>query len=308
MSHMFESGVFNQDKAWHGLGVIHKDGPLYADEALEKSGLNWHVNLKPVKYNGEPVPNKFFTVRDKDDSVLGIVGSRYTPVQNHEAFTFLQDLVDNGDVEIETAIALRDGKSVVVVARRPEDIRIAGEDTTPYILFGNTHDGTTQAYALTTNVRVVCQNTLNIALDGADNVHKMRHTSGVRSKIQEARDTLQVSFDYSMAMKGWGEDLAMNKMGDAGFERFLADLFPVNDPESKRSVTVANNKRDAVREVYKSHDNLNNIRGTEWGAFNAVVEYADWNKSFKTNHKRVENILEGHDVTREAAALLGAGV
>lgn len=304
MSSKFETGVFANKAAWHGMGTVISDGPLYAEEALEKSDLDWKVELKPVTYNGNVMPRKFFTVRDSDDTPLGIVGSRYTPVQNHEAFDFLKDLVDNDDIEIETAISLREGKTVVVVARRPEDILIAGEKVTPYIMFGNSHDGTSQVYSLTTNVRVVCQNTLNLALSKASNVHKMKHTRSVREKMQEARDTMQVSFDYSDAMKSFGDNLVLDRFSDREFMRLSEKLFPVHDAESKRSVTVAENKRQDLADVYHGHDNLNNIRGTAWGALNAVVEYADWGKNYKDSTRRVEHILDGHDITRHAAALL----
>lgn len=307
----FESGIVTNKQAWHGMAAVHLEaeaGKLYADEAIVKGGLDWEVGLVPVEYKDAVVEGKFFTVRIGDDKVLGVVGKSYRPVQNREGFRLLNDLVDSDDVEIETAISLRGGKTVAIVARRPENILIAGEDVVPYLIFTNSHDGTGSVTMLTSPVRVVCQNTLNVAVRGAKSVYRVRHTSSATSRINEAREALQLSFSYSDSLAVMGEQLVSTKITDREFERFLKGLVPAPKPDGKNVRTVNNRERtrDGIREVYRKEDNLNDIRGTAWGALNAVAEYEDHGKKYRTDDRRFQAIVEeaGQGLKQDALELL----
>lgn len=303
MSHNWETGVMNKKASWHGMETLHTEGVLYPDEALKLAELDWTVEKYPVIFNGNHVENKFFTVRESDMSPLGIVGNTYQILQNHEAFSFLGDLVES-DIEIESAMSLRKGKQVVVLAKRPEHVLIAGEPITPYLAISNSFDGSSQINVLATDVRIQCQNTLNLALNGVKQLHKVKHTRSATLRLQEARDSLELSFNYTAAMKEFGENLAMDKFSPRDFTKLTHKLFPIGDEESKRSVTIAENKRSDLAAIYYHEENLNNIRGTAWGAFQSVVQLADWGKNYKTPTRRVEHILDGHDITRQAAEIL----
>lgn len=298
MSHEFESGVFANRPAWHGLGVVHMEaehGKLYADEALRKGGLDWRVFKEPVVRKGEPVAGKFYTVRDRDDAVLGIVGPSWEPVQNEDGFRFLDELVDADALEIETAISLKGGRKVAILARRPDDVLIAGEKVVPYVAFLNGHDGATSAQMFTTPVRMVCANTVNMALAGASAFYRMRHTRSVHAKLADAREALQVSFEYTDELARLGEWMAETRISDREFDRFLASLVPVDEDASKATVTRADARREEIREVYAAADNLGNIRGTRWGAFNAVAEWTDHRKGYRDANRRFEAIVLQND-------------
>lgn len=309
MAHLVESGVYANKIPWMGLGdgrILFDEKEagrkLYADEAIKLSGLDWEVVMEPVEYKGSVLEDKFFTVRESDDKVLGVVGKTYRPVQNLDGFNLLNDLVDSDDVEIETAISLRGGKTVAIVARRPEDVLIAGEAVVPYLVFTNSHDGTGSVTMLASPVRVVCANTLRLALGGAKNIHRIRHTSSATSRINEAREALEVSFSYSDTLAVMGEGLVSTKITDREFDRFLRELVPVPKEEG-RAKTMRQTVQDDIRAVYKGADNLNNIRGTAWGALNAVAEYEDHGKTYRSADTRFQAIVEKAERGRKQDAL-----
>lgn len=306
MSHYFESGVVANTQAWHGLATVHNeqvDGALTPQKALELSGLDWEVRKEEVFYGDQRVPEKYFTVRSSDDKVLGIVGKNYQVVQNYEGFDMLGDLVDSGEIEIETAISIKGGSTVAIVARRPESITIAGEEVIPYINFCNGHDGKSQLQMFTGDTRVVCSNTLNLGLRTAKTSFKIRHTRNVRNRIQEARDALQVSFKYSDELQRLGDEMVGLSFSNKEFDDFLQSLIPLPD-EKGRGRTRRENMQEEIRDIYFEADNLNNIRGSRWGVLNAVVEYGEHHRRYKDEESRFLNTLQGIDINQEALALL----
>lgn len=338
MGHEFESGVLANRPAWHGLGIVFDEeelGTLTPDRALELSGLDWEVTKQPIGYYDDvaaipsrlqgggdsefdleatlrPVADHYATVRSTDGKPLGVVGSRYSVVQNHEGFSYLEDICDSGEIAIESAMSLRGGAVVAILAKRPDHVLIAGEDTTPYLLFTNSHDGSAALQMMATPVRVVCQNTLALALGTAKNRMKIRHTSGATQKIAEARSALQVSFRYTDELKKRGEAMASQKITDKDFDDFLASLVPIKrtgdesgeaDPE--RAVTMRENKRFAIAGLYHHAENLAEIRGTRWGALNAVAEFEQHGIRYKSDERKLASIMNGEQrLTRDALKLL----
>lgn len=294
--HEFESGVFANTPAWHGLGVVFNEEQqgrkLKMVEALEIGELDWDVELVPVEYN-EIETGFNLVVRETDDSVLGCVGPQYQPIQNVEAFTMLDELIDGEELLIETAISLQNGKRVCVVARRPDEILVAGEKHIPYIVCALAHDGTGAAKFLTTPTRVVCMNTFRVALATAKSTYSVRHTSGAQARLAEARTALDISYEYTQEFAVMGEELVNLKITDREMDKFLKEL--VVDPEEedrKRAQHNAELKRAAIKDVYNSAENLNNIRGTRWGALNAVVEYTDHVKTYKSADVKMTAIMD----------------
>ena len=126
---------------------------------------------------------------------MGVVTDRYKVIQNSEAFAFTDELLGSG-VRYETAGSLADGKKVWLLARLPREYIIGGERISPYLVFSNTHDGSGAVRVAVTPVRVVCNNTLNLALDTAKRSWSMIHTGDIKGKIQEAKDTLFMAESY----------------------------------------------------------------------------------------------------------------
>lgn len=190
-----ESMFYTRTAPWHGLGVRVEE-VLGSKEALIQAGLDWKVEQTDVyAASGERIPGYKANIRDIDRSVLGIVGDRYKIVQNEEAFAFTDGLLGEG-VKYETAGSLAGGKIVWMLAKLPEKYIISGDAIEPYLVFCNSHDGSGAIRVAMTPVRVVCQNTLNLALKGASRVWSARHTGNVMSRMDEARETLQLANAY----------------------------------------------------------------------------------------------------------------
>lgn len=189
---MFYAG---REKPWHGLGTQVEEAPTSAD-ALRLAGLDWTVQRKPIQVcGGRKVDNFFANVRSSDGAVLGVVSDRYQVVQNAEAFAFTDALIGGeGQVHYETAGSLMGGRKIWLLAKLP-DTEIVGDKTEPYLCFSNTHDGSGAIRVCMTPIRVVCNNTLNIALNGAKRAWSVRHTGDIQAKLQEAR--LEVENRYA---------------------------------------------------------------------------------------------------------------
>jgi phage/plasmid-like protein (TIGR03299 family) len=312
MSHEFESGVFANNPAWHGLGTVFNEQAegraLQSKEALVLGGLDWEVELDPVYDRNGNETDFALVVRDSDESVLGCVGPKYYPIQNTEAFSMLDGLIDADELAIETAVSLQDGKRVCVVARRPDNVLIAGEDVTPYIVCMLYHDGTGAAKFLTTPTRVVCMNTFRLALWTAQSMYSVRHTASAPVRLQEAREALQISYAFTDEFAVMGGELVQAKFSDREFDKFLKEL--VEDPEDKEKERAKKNaeiQRLAIKDVYDNRDNLNNIRGTRWGALNAVVEYNQHVKlASREAERRFMSVVDKHTTDQRAFDLLTA--
>ncbi|MDE6319183.1 MAG: DUF932 domain-containing protein, partial [Lachnospiraceae bacterium] len=190
-----ESMFYVRETPWHGLGTRVMEAPTSA-EALHLAGLDWKVLQEPVyTVKNEHIPGFFVNIRDMDRKVLGVVSDRYKVVQNEEAFAFTDALLGEG-VRYETAGSLQNGRKVWILARLPHDYIISGERINPYLVFSNAHDGTGSIRVAVTPIRVVCNNTLNLALDTAKRSWACVHTGDIRGKISDARETLALAGTY----------------------------------------------------------------------------------------------------------------
>lgn len=208
-----------RETPWHGLGRIIMDAPA-SREALELAGLDWQVESRNIySGTGAMIPGYRANVRSTDDAVLGVVSDRYRIVQNEEAFQFTDDLLGEG-VTYETAGSLQGGKKVWMLAKLPEKYIIAGDEVTPYLVFFNSHDGSSGVKVAMTPVRVVCQNTLNLALGTAKRIWTARHTENVLLRVQDARETLQLDSNklyeniVYLEMRSRGYEVQVGKLDD----------------------------------------------------------------------------------------------
>ena len=179
---------------WHKIGEV-TEGALSSQEAIVKAGLDWTVSLRGLATFDEDstgshlvdVPDYFATVRDTDSSVLGVVGNRYTPIQNLDCFDFLDTVMDDSTAKYETAGSLYGGKVVWMMINLGKDVVVGEDRTVPYLLMTNSHDGSTAIKGVTTPIRVVCSNTLKLALNNSTTGFSFRHTTNVHGKIDQAR-------------------------------------------------------------------------------------------------------------------------
>ena len=208
-----------RETPWHGLGRIIMDAPARR-EALEMAGLDWQVESRNIySGTGAVIPGYRANVRSTDDAVLGVVSDRYRIVQNEEAFQFTDDLLGEG-VTYETAGSLQGGKKVWMLARLPRKYLIAGDQVEPYLVIFNSHDGSSGVKVAMTPIRVVCQNTLNLALNTAKRSWTARHTENVLLRVQDARETLQLDSNklyeniVYLEMRSRGYEVQVGKLDD----------------------------------------------------------------------------------------------
>ena len=208
-----------RETPWHGLGRIIMDAPA-SREALELAGLDWQVESRNIySGTGAMIPGYRANVRSTDDAVLGAVSDRYRIVQNEEAFQFTDDLLGEG-VTYETAGSLQGGKKVWMLARLPRKYLIAGDQVEPYLVIFNSHDGSSGVKVAMTPIRVVCQNTLNLALNTAKRSWTARHTENVLLRVQDARETLQLDSNklyeniVYLEMRSRGYEVQVGKLDD----------------------------------------------------------------------------------------------
>jgi len=277
MSANVETMFYNMENGatWHGLGTPVEKA-LDSLEAIKMAGLDWTVTKKPLFTNvgneGEyiPMPTAWMaTVRESDNSPLGVVTDKYQPVQNVEAFEFTDALVGEG-CRYETAGSLRNGQQVWLLAQLPES-KILDDEMANYIVFTNSHDGKGSIRIAMTPVRVVCQNTLNLALREAKRAWSTKHMGNMQNKMEEAKMTLQLASAYNAELAKKAEQLAAKKMYELDFERFLKELYPIKQDASNIIIERANDLRQRVRICYDKPD-LQNFQNTAWGILNAVSD------------------------------------
>lgn len=189
MSAEVETMFYTREKPWHGLGTRVEEAPS-SEDALILAGLDWRVSQRPIMTeDGLEVPGFKVNLRENDRKILGVVTDRYKVVQNEEAFAFTDELLGEG-VRYETAGSLQNGKRVWLLARLPDDFVVSGDAIAPYLVFMNSFDGTGAIKVAMTPVRVVCQNTLNLALSTASRTWSAKHTGDISGKMDDARNTL----------------------------------------------------------------------------------------------------------------------
>jgi len=273
-----------REPAWHGLGTVF-DSEVTTAEMLRIAHLdNWNVRLESVSdlrpdYNFVSEP--FMVVRDnpfgEGIDVLSTVGERYKVVQNDELFSFADNMLDGG--RWETAGSIKQGRvvfgSLALERETVLDPNGVADVVNSYLLVKTSHDGSSAVEAMVTPVRVVCQNTLNMALRGAKQSYKIRHTQTVSGKVTAAREALGLAHSYMDEFDKMAHALIQTEIDKATFDKIVLAAYPRPEKDAKGAVTKWQTKVDQVEEIYGS-DTTNMIAGTAWGAYNALTERLDW--------------------------------
>ena len=304
-----ESMFSVREKPWHGLGIIVNEAPTSAD-ALRLAGLDWNVVQEPV-FTGwkEPVEGYRVNLRDSDRKVLGVVSDRYKVVQNVDAFSFTDSLLGKG-VRYETAGSLQEGKKVCLLARLPREYIISGERISPYLVFSNTHDGSGSVKVAVTPVRVVCNNTLNLALDTAKRSFSMVHTGNIQDKIKEARDTLFMAEEYMDSLAAEFEQLRRQKMTDAQIKEYIELLLPMEEePTPVQKKNIIRLREDMMKRYYDAPD-LQRVGKNAYRFVNAVSDFATHSSPLRRTANYNENLfnrtIDGNPLIDRAYQLVKA--
>ena len=295
----------NGIRPWHGLGTI-VDNCLTSEEAIRVSGLGWDVIQEPVFLSdGTQIDNLFANIRSDTRTVLGAVKGRYNISQNKEAFSFLDGIISNTqgvEARFETAGSLFNGKKVFMLVRLPDN-NLVGDKIENYLFLSNSHDGSTGLMCGLTNVRVVCNNTLQMAESGAKRIWKVRHCASLQSKVNEAAVSLGLAIDYMDRISEDAEKMARQKISE---EKFFKTFFEkLNICEKNKEKVVLE-----LRDIYTDKDDLQNFRGTAWGMYNAVADFVSNSKPLRTTEKtaswKMYEFMNGYPMLELAQGILKA--
>jgi phage/plasmid-like protein (TIGR03299 family) len=280
---------------WHKLG-IQLEQPATAAEAIEAAGLDFRVHLKPVKtvVNRKQtiIPGTSATVRSDTGAVLGVVGSRYEPIQNKEAFAFFDSLVGSDEAMYHTAGVLGKGERIWILAKLPSYIRVGRNDIIDkYLLLTNSHDGSSLVRAKLTPIRVVCSNTLSVALSGSEHEVRIRHTANAVHRLEEAHKLLGLTNSLYNELDTIFNRMALRKVTNKQLLSYVRSLIPSN-PEAQHQ-TRNENIREAILELHESGKGAEMSKGTLWGGFNAVTEFADHVQHSRDTNKQLKSVWFG---------------
>ena len=304
-----ESMFYTREKPWHGLGTRVEEAPS-SSEALRLAGLDWRVEQEPIYTGtGDVISGYKANVRDSDRKTLGVVTDRYKIVQNHEAFAFTDALLGEG-VRYETAGSLQEGRRVWLLARLPREYIISGERITPYLVFSNTHDGSGAVKAALTPVRVVCNNTLNLALDTAKRSWSMIHTGNIKDKIREAENTLFMAEKYMDSLGKEFERLRRQKITDRQVAEYIEQLLPIEENATAVQSRNITKLREDMRSRYHDAPDLKNVGGNAYRFINAVSDFATHSDPLRRTANYNENLfirtMDGNPMIDKAYQLVCA--
>jgi len=307
------SFVSAREHAWHRLGTV-LPAEFDAAQAMSYAKLGgWNVRTTALQtapvlsadgvFGALPVPDQFATVRTNPVSgsvdVLGVVGRGYTVIQNEEHADLLNRVVDEGGARFETAGSLRGGRSVFLSMKLPRTMNIGGIDPVDlYLIALNSHDGTSAFRLLVSPVRVVCANTQALALRRAQSSFSIRHTSGAKGNIAQAREALGLTLKYAEVFEREAEAMIQASLTDAQFEQIIGKLW-TTESESKRSATITANRSDVLTGLFTDAPTNASIRGTRWAGYQAITEYLDHFAPVQggTDTARAERVATGGTVT-----------
>lgn len=290
MSAEVETMFFVREKPWHGLGV-RVESALSSMEALIAAGLNWNVLQQEIyTQDGFKIPGYLANVRDSDRKVLGVVGERYQIVQNREAFAFTDELLGKG-VRYETAGSLKEGKRIWILARLPKAYRLAEDKVLPYLVFSNTHDGSGAIKVAMTPIRVVCNNTLNLALETASRVWTAKHTGDMSAKMEDAKMTLFMAEHYMEELMKESDRLSRKKVSDAEVREYIKMLLPI--PADATEVTEQNiiRLRNDMEKRYFYAPDLKDVGKNSYRFINAVSDFATHAQPTRRTKDYQENLF-----------------
>jgi len=301
--HMFSA---NGIRPWHGLGTVVIEAPTQK-EAIKLAKLDWKVEKLPIfaKTDGKmfEIEERYALMRMDTKYCTGMCMDRYEIVQNHEAFNFVDDIMktEKGAVRYETAGSLFNGKKIFLLVKM-QDSKILGDQVENYLFFTNSHDGLNAVKAGISNVRVVCSNTLQLAMRSATRSWSACHTKSVKSRQEEAIRTLKLATKYIKEMPIIADKMATKKVN---VEKIVPSFFTQSEL-GKSGTMLAIEK---IITIAKDKDDLQNFKGTAWGIYNAVsdfVSHPTGKNQFRSQDRKMDTFLSGYSILNKAQKILMA--
>lgn len=314
MAHLLEKMAYVGQTPWHDLG-----NKLPAKQPIEvwakEAGMDWSIRETPVRFMDEQAGalgsiqtfhDQKVLYRSDTKAPLSVVGSRYRVVQPKEVLEFYRDLVEVSGYELETAGVLKAGKKFWALARTGDESALKGTDVVKgYILLATSCDGTLATTATPTTIRVVCNNTLSIALDGASSAIKVPHSTSF--------DADAVKRQLGIAVSGWDafmyrmKTLAERKVKSREATNFFLKVLCQTDAHATSAAGPTNER--ALKKVQALFDGegrgaeLAAAKGTAWGLLNAVTEFVDHERRARTQEYRLDSAWFGQGAVLKQRAL-----
>lgn len=277
---------------WHGLGTVI-EGMATAEEALELSGLDWDVELRPLYHfdadgNKMMIPDRYSTVRSTDNKSLGIVSSDYHVYQNKDAFAFLNSLTDTSEAEavFSTAGSLFGGSRTFMTLKLTDGFTVGDEDAHDlYLMATNSHDGSQAFNVSITAIRAVCNNTVTMGLKEAKTKWTLRHKVSLDGRVQDAREVLELGYKYEDAFQKEVEAMMDIEISKDKMFRIADKIIPASPRQHDLFV-------EDIMRIWENEPtvNMGGGEGNGWGAFNAVTYFVD-HKDYRTPESRYNSII-----------------
>jgi phage/plasmid-like protein (TIGR03299 family) len=283
-----------REPAWHGLGTVFTEEKTTA-EMLSLANLDgWNVRLEDLETPSHLTSDKNYQyvlrtnpTDTTQTDILGVVGERYHPMQNEDLFSFGDNILDGGG-RWETAGSIKGGRVVfgALALERETILDPTGvaDKVKTYLLINTSHDGSIAIQASITPVRVVCANTLNLALNttrkkgGVKQSFKIRHTQTASGKVAVARETLGLAHKYMDSFDVMANAMIQQEVSAKMFNDIILAAYPKPEKDTKGALKKWENKVDVINDIYTGEFN-GMIAGNAWGAFNALTERLDWYRS-----------------------------
>lgn len=310
MSANVETMFSVRNTPWHGLGTIIQNA-VNSEEALKLAGLDWNVTQSKIIVQGtlQELSGYYANIRESDGRILGVVTDKYKIVQNKDAFAFTDELLGGGDVKYETAGSLASGRRVWMLARM-EGRMMTDEKVDPYLVFTNSHDGTGAIRVAITPIRVVCQNTLNLALASAKRHWSCVHTGEIDAKMEDAKKTLMNAETYLTALEEEFGELKKKRLTDDKVRELVNELLPIGPDDGEiRKTNVERLREDVLFRYFLSPD-LQPIEKSAYRFVNAVSDFATHKDPARRTPNYRENLfmktIDGNALIDKAYGLVGA--
>jgi len=298
-----ETMFYTRVAPWHGLGVCVEE-TLNSQEALVAAGLDWNVIQRPLMTSTyDPVPGYKANIRETDNSILGVVTDRYKVVQNQEAFAFTDALLGEG-VKYETAGSLNEGKRIWMLAKLPDKYIMEGEQIEPYLVFSSSHDGSAAIKVCMTPIRVVCQNTLNLAIGNAKRIWSTIHVGDLARKMDDAHNTLLLAEKYMGRLGAEFSRLSKMRLSDAKVMEYIEMLLPMDDkPTDIHRKNILQIREDMKIRYFDAPD-LKHVGKNAYRFVCAVSDFATHAKPLRETANYRENMfaktIEGNPLIDKA--------
>jgi phage/plasmid-like protein (TIGR03299 family) len=315
MAHLVETMAYTNEVPWHGLGFSRPEGFKNVKQLIKDAKLDWTVDRTPMYLAdntprlGDPiqqeVPGFAALVRSSDRKVLDVVGSQYKPVQNHEAFEFFTEFVEAGGAKMETAGSLRGGKYVWGLANLNASFKLRGDDrVNGYLLVGCPHEQGKSLLIKFTSVRVVCNNTLTLALGREGNEWRMSHRMAFDSTTMgKAKEALGIAKDQLGEFERNARILQKINISKSDAIKILAGVFAPDAELAPMITDFDANGTPRLKSLIGAYNDAPGAQpGNGWGLLNAVTYYADHMAS-RTSDKRLSNAWLGRTAQQKTKML-----